>query len=116
MRSELPLLATLQIAAPCPMSWARMDGNETRRYCDSCRLHVHDLSAMTAEEAETLPQTHQGELCGRYTRGSEGHILTSAFPTPLRPLRSLLLKHGATVAAFVMLLLNAGIHQVSAQA
>jgi hypothetical protein len=115
MRSELPLLASIEIASPCPMSWATMEGSETKRYCDSCKLHVHDLSSMTSQEAETLLRTHSGELCVRYTPDSEGRVLTDEFPTPLRPLRSLVLKYCATAAAFVMLLITTGIHQASAE-
>ncbi len=115
MRSDLPLLASLEIAAPCPASWATMNGGDTQRFCDSCRLHVHDLSAMTAQEAETLLQTHQGELCVRYTQDSDGRILTDEFPSLLRPMRSLILKHCAMVAAFVLLALTTGVHQASAE-
>lgn len=115
MRSELPLLDTIEIAAPCPMSWATMDGSTTKRFCDSCRLHVHDLSAMTAQEAETLLQTHRGELCVRYTQDSSGRIVTDEFPTPLRPLRALVLKHCAMATAFVLLALTAGVQQASAE-
>ena len=115
MRSDLSLLASIEIASPCPASWAKMNGGDTQRFCDSCRLHVHDLSAMTAQEAETLLQTHQGELCVRYTQDTDGRILTDEFPSPLRPMRSLILKHCALAAAFVLLALTAGVHSASAE-
>ena len=116
MRSHLPLLNSTEITAPCPMSWANMKGGNTRRYCDACELHVHDLSAMTAQEAETLLQTYQGELCVRYTQNHDGRIITDELPARLRPLRALVLKRGAMAGvAFALLILTAGARQASAQ-
>ena len=48
------LLARVAIASPCTADWNTMAGDERRRFCTSCRLHVHDLSAMTAAEARWL--------------------------------------------------------------
>jgi hypothetical protein len=43
------------IEKPCPMKWDDMKGDEKRRYCEHCHLHVHNLSAMTPQEQrETL--------------------------------------------------------------
>src|SRR4051812_17390707 len=43
------------IEKPCPMKWENMQGDEKRRFCEHCQLHVHNLSAMSPEERrETL--------------------------------------------------------------
>jgi hypothetical protein len=42
------------VAEPCPMAWDRMTGTSTRRFCDACRKHVHDLNAIGSEGARTL--------------------------------------------------------------
>jgi hypothetical protein len=39
---------------PCPVKWESMIGDEKRRYCEHCQLHVHNLSAMTTSERDEL--------------------------------------------------------------
>ena len=45
---------SLTVASPCPEDWSRMEGDEKRRYCGRCQLHVYNLSAMTTAEAAEL--------------------------------------------------------------
>ena len=65
----------LPIPAPCPASWENMSGDDRRRFCSECKLHVHDLSAMTAVEAETLVDS-EPDICVQYTvERATGEIL-----------------------------------------
>jgi hypothetical protein len=70
-------LDQLQIREPCHESWESMrveDGS--RRHCDSCVKHVHDLSALSRVEVEQLLMG-PGELpCVRFARGDDGRVLT----------------------------------------
>lgn len=42
----------LRIATPCPKNWDEMTGNDTRRFCEHCQLHVTNLSAMPPRERD----------------------------------------------------------------
>ena len=61
-------LDVIEVKQPCPMSWEQMRGDDTRRFCAHCNKHVHNLSAMPADEAEKLVCSAAGELCVRYAR------------------------------------------------
>jgi hypothetical protein len=53
-----------------------MPGDERVRRCQSCQLPVHDLSAMTRAQAESLVASHPGGLCARFHRRADGTIAT----------------------------------------
>jgi hypothetical protein len=79
----------LTVAVPCTVSWESMRGDARRRFCGSCRLHVHDLSAMTRDEALAfLAARPPGErLCGRFFRRPDGRVLTRDCRAAVRALR-----------------------------
>jgi hypothetical protein len=57
------------IEKPCPMKWESMIGNEKRRYCERCQLHVHNLSAMTiSERTEVLAPSSEHKCISYLTR------------------------------------------------
>lgn len=54
-----------------------MQGDQRRRFCESCQLHVHNLSALTKREIkQLLARTGDGRLCGRYQQDAFGRIVT----------------------------------------
>ncbi|MBL9131553.1 MAG: hypothetical protein JNG86_10160 [Verrucomicrobiaceae bacterium] len=55
------------IQKPCPMSWDSMQGDEKRRFCEHCQLHVHNLSEMTTQEQVTLMRSPGERKCITYT-------------------------------------------------
>ncbi|MEN9361437.1 MAG: hypothetical protein RL095_2972 [Verrucomicrobiota bacterium] len=59
------------IARPCPASWEGMSGDERKRFCAACKLHVHNLSEMEKRDAEKLLQEHAGRLCVTYQCDSQ---------------------------------------------
>ncbi|MGH7283734.1 MAG: hypothetical protein ACRELY_19585 [Polyangiaceae bacterium] len=69
-RSDLP------IEAPCSATWSTMTRDGQKRFCDACKKHVHDLSAMTPENARAvLDAPRARDLCVRYLYDDEGNIL-----------------------------------------
>ncbi len=66
----------LEIATPCPMQWADLVGNEQKRYCGECRLHVYNFAAMTRPEVEGVMSSAVGRVCARLFRRPDGTILT----------------------------------------
>lgn len=81
------LLARVRIASPCPVSWDEMKGDERKRFCGHCNLHVYNISAMTHSEAESLLKTAEGRLCARLYRREDGTVLTQDCPVGLKALR-----------------------------
>lgn len=78
MQSPRSPLDLVTIQTPCTESWDRMQGDERKRFCGSCRLHVYDLSAMRRAEAEALLTSRRdGErLCVRFARRPDGRVVT----------------------------------------
>jgi hypothetical protein len=54
------------IERPCPVKWESMVGDEKRRYCEHCQLHVHNLSAMTASERSEVLAPGSEHKCISY--------------------------------------------------
>ncbi len=77
----------VRVAAPCQADWEKMVGDERARYCDSCSLHVYNLSGMTRREAEALVTSTEGRLCVRFYRRADGTILTRNCPVGLSALK-----------------------------
>jgi hypothetical protein len=67
----------LRIDNPCHEDWDGMRPQGARRFCDRCDKHVHNLSAMTADDAKALlaQRGREGRLCVRYTVDASGTVL-----------------------------------------
>ena len=83
------LLASVEIASPCPLKWDDMVGDERERFCRSCQLKVYNISSMTTPEAEVFLRSRLGEerTCVQLYRRQDGTIMTDDCPRALRPLR-----------------------------
>lgn len=53
----------------------RVDGPQ-RRFCDQCRLHVHDLSSMSQPEAAGLVAREDDQCCVSYLVRPDGSMVT----------------------------------------
>src|SRR5260370_31440214 len=73
----------ITIPAPCEADWDSMVGNDQVRFCEHCKLHVTDLSAMTRQAATRLVTRSQGRLCVRYIQRPDGGIFTRTVPEKL---------------------------------
>jgi hypothetical protein len=112
---SLPLLAQVRIASPCTVRWENMKGNDHTRFCGSCRLNVHNLSAMTAAEAEALVSRSFGageRLCAALYRRPDGTVLTRDCPVGLAAVRAALRRRTARIGAALGLLLTANMAAV----
>ncbi|HEX7957856.1 MAG TPA: hypothetical protein VF508_12980 [Pyrinomonadaceae bacterium] len=112
-------LDEVRVAAPCAADWEKMVGDDRARYCDSCSLHVYNLSGMTRREAEVLVTSTEGRLCVRFYRRADGTILTRNCPVGLSALRQRVSRWaGATLTAvlgfFAGLGLNFGVERTFA--
>lgn len=55
-----------RISHPCSQDWSSMTGDDKRRFCDLCQLHVHNLSAMSAAEQQALLTRQSKRQCIAY--------------------------------------------------
>ena len=76
-------LDTIQIASPCKANWEEMKGDERTRFCGLCKLNVYNLSAMSRDDAAALLVSHEGRMCVRLYRRSDGRLLTRDCPVGL---------------------------------
>jgi hypothetical protein len=80
-------LDDVQIAAPCPVKWESMTGDERVRHCAQCRLNVFNIAGMPRAEAIALVTKAQGRTCVRLFRRKDGTVLTADCPVGVRKLR-----------------------------
>lgn len=73
-------LSNLKVASPCSANWEEMAGDERKRFCGDCSLHVYNLSGMTRYDAENLLRLSEGRLCVRYYQRPDGTVLTQDCP------------------------------------
>ena len=69
----------LTVPNPCPAAWNRMTGDNTRRFCHHCKKHVHNLSEMTAEQAQAVFE-QQSNPCVRIDPHPEQEVRFQAQP------------------------------------
>lgn len=99
------LLNSVVIAAPCPLSWESMVGDDKVRHCGGCSKNVYNLSAMTDKEAESFLQVNGATQCMRFYRRADGTIMTDNCPVGLRKIRDRVRNIGRLAAGFVALIL-----------
>jgi len=81
-------LANLSISAPCSEDWNLMTGDDKKRLCSSCKIHVYNITALKSSEAEAFLSSEFGnEICVKYFKRSDGTIITENCPIGLRSLR-----------------------------
>lgn len=61
--------------ARCPARWDSLRGDGRRRFCRACRRHVHDLSAMTEDEARAFLRRNPSACVRFHYDGATGAIL-----------------------------------------
>ncbi len=76
----------VRIQSPCGVDFRKMTRVEaTKRFCAECRKHVHDLTAMTEDEAKALLDSPATDgLCVRYLADERGRIVF--LPVPVQNL------------------------------
>jgi hypothetical protein len=67
----------IAIESPCGVDWDGMKpADMKKRFCDACKMHVHDLSQMTRREAKALLASERTEgLCVRYLHDQHGEVV-----------------------------------------
>lgn len=55
-----------KIDKPCSQDWNQMTGDDKRRFCEHCQLHVHNLSAMSEKERAEVLSRNGERTCIAY--------------------------------------------------
>src|SRR5690606_3432990 len=106
MAKDIPLLQRITVAAPCSADSDDLEGDERRRYCRQCKLHVYNFAAMTSEQVQELVQRHEGRLCGRLYRRADGTVLTQDCPVGIARIRRQVRRWVVRAAGVVLVLLG----------
>lgn len=69
---ETERLEGVSIERPCPKRWSELVGDEKRRFCSECALHVTNLSALTRAEATDFLSARSGRVCVTYVPTEDG--------------------------------------------
>ena len=76
MPSAIPL-EQIQIASPCSVAWDSMRGADARvRFCEHCKVEVHNLSAMTSADAQEFVSRQTARTCVAYVPALQGGPIT----------------------------------------
>ena len=95
-------LDNLKVASPCSADWDSMYGDERKRFCGDCKLHVYNLSGMTRYDAENLLRLSEGRLCVRYYQRPDGTVLTQDCPVGWAGVKKRVSKFAAAAAALII--------------
>src|SRR5262245_62399901 len=101
-----PQLDLIQIASPCHVSWDHMTGDDRRRFCRHCQLHVYNISEMDRAEADEFIASREGRACVRLFQRSDGTVLTLDCPVGVRYLRQRFARAVAAIAGICVALLS----------
>ena len=67
-----PAPLAIRLDQPCQVPWDEMEGDARVRFCTQCKLHVHNLSAMTEAEAAAFLAMRDRRVCVSYQRREDG--------------------------------------------
>lgn len=102
----MPMLAPISleqiaIASPCAASWDDMKGDDRKRFCAECNLHVYNISGMTRKDAEALISGSSGRLCVRLFKREDGTVMTRDCPVGFAAARLRLRRFASGLAAML---------------
>jgi hypothetical protein len=105
----MKLLERVVVAAPCPMSWDNMSGDDKVRHCSGCERNVYNLSAMSDTEAESFLQVNGSSQCLTFYRRADGTVMTDNCPRGLKAIRDRITLWSRVAAGFVASVISFGV-------
>ena len=64
--SNRDLSRPLRITSPCSVNWDSMIGNDRVRFCEHCRIAVHNLDLTSKKQVRRLIARSEGRVCVSY--------------------------------------------------
>jgi hypothetical protein len=100
----------LRLASPCHEKWDAMSGDERKRFCAKCQLHVFNVKELTEPEVRDIFAKAGGErVCGVIYQRPDGTVLLKDCPTGVALLRRKALAAVTMAAALVLAVLGFGL-------
>lgn len=105
------LMKRAYVAAPCPVKWEDMKGDEKRRVCAQCDCYVLKATQMTDEEvAEAITRAASGQrVCMQFYKRADGTILTKNCSVGVAAMRERAGRFVRWVASAVAVLLSSAL-------
>ncbi len=105
------LMKRAYVAAPCPVKWEDMKGDEKRRLCAQCDCYVLKATQMTDEEVtEAITRAASGQrVCMQFYKRADGTILTKNCPVGVAAMRERAGRFVRWVASAVAVLLSSAL-------
>lgn len=97
-RKPLRMIDDVRVQKPCHADWDAMTGDDAKRFCSQCQKHVHNLSALSRDDAERLI-ANSPALCVRYMPDAQGAPITK--PSWRQPGRALLALAAAAMSSLL---------------
>lgn len=97
-RKPLRMIDDVRVQKQCHADWDAMTGDDAKRFCSQCQKHVHNLSALSREDAERLIATSP-KLCVRYQPDAQGAPITK--PSWRQPGRAVLALAAAVMSSLL---------------
>jgi len=72
-----------RIETQCPKAWVDMVGDSKQRYCEDCKLHVHNYSEMDEDSRRKLMSSNE-RVCIRYYLAPDGSFFPLEGLSPVR--------------------------------
>jgi hypothetical protein len=94
-----------RVEKPCSKEWDSLTGDDRKRFCEQCGLHVHNLSAMSRSEVSDF-MSIPGRKCGAYTNDTRVPKVRASIWRFFDRLR--MLRPAFAVVAVMISLLSAG--------
>lgn len=96
----------IEIPEPCHADWDAMRPEERGKFCFECQTKVHDLSAMTKDEARTFLRSNAcNDICVSFEHQDDGTLLfrePAPRPAPIVPLSRLRRRRSVAAAGMAM--------------
>jgi hypothetical protein len=68
----------------CNADWEKMRGDDKHRFCEQCQRYVHNVSAMSRSERETLAAPSNMRECVFYSQRRNGEVANLSFLAKIR--------------------------------
>jgi hypothetical protein len=78
----------VEIKTPCTVAWDQWTEGERVRFCDECKMNVHNLSAMSDKEVKELFANKNERVCVFMKQRPDGSVVTDNCPVALRAARN----------------------------
>ena len=106
---ENRIVQSVTIKTPCSVGWENMEGDDKVRFCQQCKLNVHNLSNMTDKEAANILTANKTKrLCVFMRKRPDGSIITDNCPEKLKKIRGHIRAYAASALMVITCFWAAG--------